>query len=259
MNDDDDFDLKSAFKAVKDTYDGESPQADATLERALFKTRKDSKRRFVRWTLIPIAAALVVSTAWASATGHLPRAIDEALHPTHAPPVATPSVVALAAPPPAQPVEEAPPPSVSTQAPQAAAAPPPPPSSPTPAPTSAQLPVQPSVVVSAPPPAVPVAVIPAPQPSAADPNAPLFAEAHRLHFTEHDPAKAIPAWDRYLQAAPNGRFVPEAKYNRALAMIRVGRRAEAITELTAFAQGKYGNYRKQEAEALLEALAKDAG
>ena len=67
--------------------------------------------------------------------------------------------------------------------------------------------------------------------SAADPNATLFAEAHRLHFTEHDPARAVAAWDRYLAAAPRGKFAHEARYNRALALVRVGRHAEAKQEL----------------------------
>ncbi|MBX3223183.1 MAG: hypothetical protein KF795_21910, partial [Labilithrix sp.] len=98
---------------------------------------------------------------------------------------------------------------------------------------------------------------PAPSASAPDPHAALFAEAHRLHFTERDPARALAAWDRYLAAAPDGRFAPEARYNRALALVRLGRLVEAKPELRAFASGAYGDYRRDEAKALLDALARD--
>lgn len=74
---------------------------------------------------------------------------------------------------------------------------------------------------------------------------------------EKDPARAIAAWDAYLAAAPNGRFAPEARYNRALALVRLGRHAEAKKELEAFANGSFGEYRRTEARALLDALARD--
>jgi hypothetical protein len=86
----------------------------------------------------------------------------------------------------------------------------------------------------------------------------LFAEANRLHFIDKDPARALVAWDRYLAAAPNGRFAPEAHYNRALTLIRLGRKTEAASELSAFASGAYGSYRHDEARALLDAIARDA-
>ena len=77
MSDDLDLDLKSAFRAVKDTYDGGSPDADLTLQRALFASRRNVKRRKVtHYVLIPIAAALFASTAWAGATGRLAPVVD---------------------------------------------------------------------------------------------------------------------------------------------------------------------------------------
>lgn len=90
-----------------------------------------------------------------------------------------------------------------------------------------------------------------------DPNAALFAEAHRRHFVERDPHRALAAWDRYLAAAPNGRFVPEARYNRALTLVRMGRNVEAKRGLELFANGMYGPYRQDEAHALLDALDRD--
>jgi hypothetical protein len=87
-----------------------------------------------------------------------------------------------------------------------------------------------------------------------DPSAALFADAHRLHFVDKDPQRALAAWERYLAAAPRGRLAPEARYNHALALVRLGRRAEAAAELRPFADGLYGDYRRAEAAALLEAL-----
>ena len=84
---------------------------------------------------------------------------------------------------------------------------------------------------------------------------PCTACAHAAHFVDHDPARALAAWDAYLRAAPNGEFAPEARYNRALSLVRLGRTAEAQSALEPFATGAYGNYRKTEASALLERLA----
>jgi hypothetical protein len=89
----------------------------------------------------------------------------------------------------------------------------------------------------------------------ADPNLALYRVAHAAHFVDHDPARALAAWDAYLRAAPKGELAPEARYNRALSLVRLGRTAEAKSALEPFATGAYGNYRKTEASALLERLA----
>jgi hypothetical protein len=287
----DDSDLRAAFRSVRETYDGTREDSNITLQRALFKTRtRERRHRVTRWVVLPIAAVLAASTAWAGVTGKLAPAVQsvlESFHSEHAP--KDPSVAAggparathaseasgasePAPPEPASQVEPAP------QA-EPAAEPVAPPPSLEPAPV-ATAPVvvapktpAPSVThVAAPSPAssdlegshrahaaLPPSEPPAaPSASANDPNAALFAEAHRLHFIERDPARALAAWDRYLAAAPNGRFAPEARYNRALALVRLGRPAEAKSELEAFAHGTYGNYRRDEAKALLDALTRDA-
>jgi hypothetical protein len=64
----------------------------------------------------------------------------------------------------------------------------------------------------------------------------------------------LAAWDAYLLRSPGGRFAPEAQYNRALCLVRLGRTADAQAALVPFAQGRYGAYRQREATALLEAL-----
>lgn len=247
----DDRDLKDAFRAVREKYDGSHPDPDATLLRALHKTRSRAReRKLTRWLVLPIAAALACSTAWAAQTGKL-RTVVEAFFPEHdrAPSAAPKPTVAMA--PPAQPA---------------------PPPAPAPAPEPEPDP-EPEVVSAPPPPPVPTRATPAPAPPPADPPPPagaaekpapssdphaaLFAEAHRIHFTERDPARALAAWDRYLDAAPNGRFAPEARYNRALSLVRLGRHAEAKKELAVFANGGYGEYRKSEARALLDAMERD--
>lgn len=244
-------DLKDAFRAVRERYDGEHPQADATLSRALFRQRAlDRKRRVTRWVVLPVAAALCASTAWASVTGHLPKAISSLLETEHQ----APSPAPTPPPPPSLPLSPPPPPS------------PPPPQDPiadpiADPPVAPTAPAQPAPVVASAPKAPPSssvpAIAPSAPPSANDPHAALFADAHRIHFVEKDPARAITAWDAYLAAAPNGRFAPEARYNRALALVRLGRHAEAKKELEAFANGSFGEYRRSEARALLDALARD--
>ncbi|APR76600.1 Hypothetical protein A7982_01947 [Minicystis rosea] len=81
----------------------------------------------------------------------------------------------------------------------------------------------------------------------------LYQAAHRAHFGGQAPAIALAAWDRYLAAAPRGPMVLEARYNRAIALYRLGRKADAAAALRPFAEGDYGSYRRDEAKALLEA------
>jgi hypothetical protein len=82
----------------------------------------------------------------------------------------------------------------------------------------------------------------------------LFRRAQALHL-EHDP-RAIEAWDAYLRVAPSSALAPEARYNRALGLVRASRFAEAKRALAPFAEGKYGAYRREEAQALLVRLPK---
>jgi hypothetical protein len=99
-----------------------------------------------------------------------------------------------------------------------------------------------------------------PPPSAAPTKVPaaesgelaLFRRAQALHLT-HD-ARAIEAWDAYLRVAPTSALAPEARYNRALGLVRARRFADAKRALAPFAEGKYGAYRRPEAQALLGRL-----
>jgi hypothetical protein len=93
-----------------------------------------------------------------------------------------------------------------------------------------------------------------PAPKSAPSDLQLYRAAHEAHFVRGDFAAALLAWDRYLQFAHKGQFVPEARFNRALALVRLGRKQLAIEALEPFAQGAYGNYRSEEARRLLRDL-----
>jgi hypothetical protein len=83
----------------------------------------------------------------------------------------------------------------------------------------------------------------------------LYRRAHELHFHGTDHAAAIAAWEAYLAAEPMGRFVAEARYNRALLLIRIGRYTEARAALAPYARGEIaGGYRRAEATRLIERL-----
>ena len=118
----------------------------------------------------------------------------------------------------------------------------------------------PAPVVEEKPKPAPEAAPAAPAPASAAPDAGLDAElelyraAHRAHFGGQDSAAALAAWDAYLAKSPKGRFALEARYNRALCLVRLDRKAEARSALEPFARGAFGGYRKREAGELLEAL-----
>ena len=82
----------------------------------------------------------------------------------------------------------------------------------------------------------------------------LYEAAHHAHFVARNPMLALSAWERYLKDAPRGRFALEARYNRALCLVRLGRADEAIAALAEFAAGEHQGYRQTEAQALIAAL-----
>jgi hypothetical protein len=82
----------------------------------------------------------------------------------------------------------------------------------------------------------------------------LYARAHEAHFVRHDPVAALAAWEAYLAAQPDGPFVLEARYNRALCLVRLGRVDEAKAALAPFRDGRFGSYRQVEATRLVDVL-----
>lgn len=90
---------------------------------------------------------------------------------------------------------------------------------------------------------------------AAPPVEALYRAAHELHFRGTDHPAALAAWDAYLAADPAGRFAIEARYNRALVLVRLGRYADARAALAPYARGEIANgYRATEARALVDRL-----
>jgi hypothetical protein len=84
----------------------------------------------------------------------------------------------------------------------------------------------------------------------------LYRAAHQLHFHGKDPGAALAAWDDYLASSPSGRFAIEARYNRAMSLVRLRRYRDAITALQPFARGEImpSGYRQVEAQRLVERI-----
>jgi len=234
---------------------------------------------------LPLAAAFVAGTAWAGATGRLApavRAIAYAVLPakpsSSPPPTPSPAakpVAALEAAPVAEPVPANEPAPLIDPTPAIAAAPaiaPAPTAEPAPAieaapstrvrpkavPSPANEVEQPATVDDRSSEKVPVPSrsAAATHEPAADPGEALYLAAHETHFRKGDFAAALAAWDRYLAAAPQGQFVPDASFNRAIALFKLGRTQEGVAALKPFAAGAYGGYRRAEAQKLIDAAQK---
>ncbi|WP_394843980.1 hypothetical protein LZC95_43870 [Pendulispora brunnea] len=226
----------------RDSHGGSRVNPAATRSRVMMSLRQQERRRTAAvYILLPAAAVLVASTAWAAANGRLPtvvKTIGEKLGFVQPPATSMPAPQTV-------PVQQ-----VSGQATASASAM-------AAAPAAEEPPAEPPAAMSAP------AASARPHTSASATPRPfdergekLYEAAHRAHFSDRNWTAALAAWDRYLAASPHGRFVPEARYNRAIALLRLDRRDEAVRELTPFADGKYGGYRQEEARGLIEAMQK---
>jgi hypothetical protein len=80
-----------------------------------------------------------------------------------------------------------------------------------------------------------------------------YQRAHRLHFHGGDPAAALDGWNAYLTQYPAGTFAPEARFNRAVCLLRLGRRNEARQILAPIAESRFA-YGRERARALLTAM-----
>lgn len=262
--------LREASKALREAYSGALREPDRTRARIMRSLHERRRRRMARLVVFgPLAAIALGTTAWAQATGQLPRLIVAAeawLRPVQA-----------TAPPAPPPSKERPKKQTKTQrsAPLERAQP-----LATPGPLEA--PDAPSVEP-------PAAAAPKPGPAVAEPRASrepltpaaqgprrarrspsdaasqdaaarqappdaelaIFRQAHRLHFDAGDARAALAAYARYLERYPDGRFVPEARYNTALNLLKLNRPKRARAILERFAGGDYGDYRQREASTLL--------
>jgi hypothetical protein len=230
--------LASAARALREMHDGSSSDFALTRQRVLAKAAlRRRRRRAFAAVWLPLAAVLAISSAWAAVSGRVPGLVARL---RGQPPTA------LRAPKASPPIE----PATTISA----------------APTPIEPPSAPSAAASTLRPSTPIVTAPVPSPSPA-PQTPalpkpdleetLYSAAHHAHFVAHDPAAALRAWDAYLASYPAGRFGLEARYNRALSLVRLGRTDEARTALAPFADGRSGGYRQAEAQSLLDALVRD--
>ena len=89
-------------------------------------------------------------------------------------------------------------------------------------------------------------------PAAAPPTPSVRQAEPRGHSRGFDePAEPSPT---LAAAGSSGRMLLDARYNRAIALVRVGRASEAEIALRPFAEGQYGGYRREEARKLMESL-----
>jgi TolA-binding protein len=239
--------LKAATRALQDETADDAADGRFTRARVMASLHQGKVKRRTRLAFIlPIAACLAAGTAWGAATGRLPAVF-------HAVGQFVGYSSQTSEPQPAQrgkPAAKKPAPVVA--APE----------------TRAQVPL-PAEVTPEPAPVVEVKPEPAkvepqasgkavPSSSAAfqDADGDLYRLAHEAHFVNHDYARALSGWNAYLQAAPGGRLATEARYNRAICLLRLGRDAEARQALEPFALGKFGGYRQTEAGELLQELSR---
>jgi hypothetical protein len=75
-----------------------------------------------------------------------------------------------------------------------------------------------------------------------------------MHLQDAHSPTAVAAWDDFLRVAPDHPLALEARYNRALALVRAGRTSQARAALLPFATGELNGFRAHEARALLAAL-----
>lgn len=264
--------LRRAAQALREESESGDAGERFTRARVMAGLQQNAGRRRLRLAFaLPLAACFAAATAFGmkGQTTRIWHEVTEALGITHTEPA--PRTKTSAAPRSApKPIEKPAPveaPVLEAPAVEAPPAPEPQPATPPEAPpvapsavhaprlerTAPVAPVTPSRAAEPAP--APAPVDPPPNlPEANDPAHELYRVAHQAHFVEHDFASALRAWDAYLAAAPNGRFAPEARYNRALCLVRLGRKDDAERALRPFADGSYGTYRRDEAKALIEAL-----
>jgi len=243
-------DLDEAFRALSEqtTEPRNSGMATRRAVLARVQARKRNRARLVS-ICVPIAAVLVISAAWAAASGRLARwAMSSSVPGLAAPSAYKDKASALSDP--LRPLAS----------------------------SSASLPIAPlssggsgasvgtlnaPLTTGAPPERLvvphPVALPSSAERSVSPREQALYETAHRAHFAARAPAAALPAWDEYLAEFPNGRFSLEARYNRAICLVRLGRHDEARAALQPFANGEAGGYRQQDAIALLDALSSADG
>ena len=224
--------LAGALVALREEQTGRDETTAAETRRRVLLAATGQRRRklLVLRVVVPLAAVVAIGTAWAAAGRRLPWEERAAQIPEPAPSTTAPDLRATA---------PLPAPQIPIPAPSPAALPE--------ADAGADAGVDHAFAAGAPASAV--------RPTGAgDREDALYREAHEAHFVTRDAARALVAWERYLAVFPRGRLAPEARYNRALVLVRLGRTDEARVALTPFANAPTGSYRQAEARSLLDAI-----
>jgi TolA-binding protein len=79
----------------------------------------------------------------------------------------------------------------------------------------------------------------------------VYERAHRSHFHQDHAAEALRLWEAYLEQFPSGRFLPEARFNRAVCLVRLDKLAQARETLAQIlAQGTTSDATEQAARLL---------
>jgi len=117
----------------------------------------------------------------------------------------------------------------------------------------------PAVTAAAPVPAehgvrAPVVVVPPIADTATAEELTYYRVAHDAHFHGSNPAAALAAWDAYLARYPDGQLALEARYDRALMLIKLERWSDAEVALRPFASAQAGSYRQSDAQRLLDGI-----
>jgi TolA-binding protein len=226
--------LDDATRALREKTDGDDGGGRFTRARVMASLHQGRVRRRTRLALLlPIAATLAAASAWGvgSESGRaIVRQVGESLgliesrvQPLEAAPKKKPQGPAVRA---------GTPPAITKSLPE-------PPSPPAPQSEPSARPAAPSAAAVN---------------AAEERELSLYRAAHRAHFIDRDFAAALSGWSDYLSKVPSGRFALEARYNRALCLVQLGRKSEARTALEPFARGAFGAYRQREARELLQAL-----
>jgi tetratricopeptide (TPR) repeat protein len=234
--------LERFTEALREEGRLDPERKQALRQRLLARPRR--RANALRWVL-PLAAVLAGVTAWGSMTRRMVTTETPAPVVPPAPsPIATGSPVApepLAAP-------------AVTEAPAAEGA------EPLAAPMATEAPApRPSGQATAgvsrregPTPVV------APAPPASSDGARLALQAYRdaehLQFDLKDYAGALDGWERYLRLAGDSPLAVDARYDRGLCLMHLGRKDEARAALAPFAAASPGSYRQAEAQSFLDAL-----
>jgi TolA-binding protein len=74
-------------------------------------------------------------------------------------------------------------------------------------------------------------VVETPTPPQPDPELAAYRVAYDAHFHGASPEAAVAAWDAYLAAYPDGKLATDARYNRAIMLVKLKRFGEAAEAL----------------------------